>query len=347
MSKFRKAGLALSAPFQIETPPHVNIATIVNDPDAIDGENLDSLEGALRRKGAAVTRYGIKDLAISPDPQLPTLLHRGKPVTADAAITRGVEIEVVIALEAAGIPTLNSPEAILTSRHKGNTNAVLQQQAGASLPIPRTFAVRSTQSAVDAANVLQYPVVVKRALGSLGEWVRKAADEFTLRQIAEEFDIENNDVLICEYIECSGRARRIIGVGGIAIRIAREHQAPTDEFRTQSHWGAVATVIVPTDEECRLTEEVAAIIGHGFIGVDLGTATESRANSLQAGSLVLFEVNSQPSLDAITEATGYDFPGAVADFLLAKAAHWQNGGSGNPPNWQPSQPDELQTKASA
>jgi glutathione synthase/RimK-type ligase-like ATP-grasp enzyme len=334
----------------------LKIASITTEPILENKLSLQLMEQALRLRGAVVERFAIESVAISADPDLPALLHNGKPCNIDGAILGdlgGRDLDVTYTLEKAGIPTLNSTLASLSADHKGRTNAHMKSAGMPPIPVPLSFEVRSAAAGLDAARFIGYPIVIKRSTGLGGEHVRKVVVDTSTMATLQELDADLHDMVVSEYAECGGKAIRIVVINGTAIRVATEHQAPTGEFRTQRKWGATVKIVEPTEAQCQLAETIARAGGHGYVGVDIGTviASHPSPNSLPTGSLVLFETNSLPALPKLTEDSGYDFPGVIVDMLLAKIDHWKQGGTGNPPNWRPPQPgppaDDLDQKRSA
>lgn len=327
----------------IPTRPH--FVTIVDRESNTDHPSLDAIENALRIRGIDVTNYAAENLIVSTDGDLPVLMHRGEPVDLDAAIVSSLDdslYSLVAALEAAGVPILNSLHSIFAATHKGNTNSLLSSRDGLSVPLARSFTVRSVEAGVRAAEKLGFPVVVKRAQGAGGEYVRKATDSSDARVVLSELEADVCETIISQYVECNGRARRIVVIGGVAIPVATEHTAPRGEFRTQRVWGGTVAAVVPTEAECALAETIAARSGHGYMGIDIGLVSDdlphdapALTDAIASSHRVVFEINSQPELVNLSRSTGYDFPGAVADYLIAKARHCKTGGQGHPIGWAP------------
>jgi RimK family alpha-L-glutamate ligase len=115
-----------------------------------------------------------------------------------------------------------------------------------------------------------YPVVVKRAHGAQGRWVRRAADPATLATALAELAAEGPGALIVqpEVTECAGVSVRAVLTGGQLIAVTERRAAPP-EWRSNVAGGAAQRRIELTGEERDLVHGAAAALGLGHAGVDL------------------------------------------------------------------------------
>lgn len=115
-----------------------------------------------------------------------------------------------------------------------------------------------------------YPVVVKRARGAQGRWVRRAADPATLAMALAELAAEGPGGLIVqpEITECAGASVRAVLTGGELIAVT-ERRAGPPEWRSNIAGGAAQRRIELTGEEQDLVHRAAAALGLGHAGVDL------------------------------------------------------------------------------
>ena len=125
------------------------------------------------------------------------------------------------------------------------------------------------QAAAVAAEV-GYPVVVKRAHGAQGRWVRRAADPATLAAALAELAVEGPGALIVqpEVTECAGVSVRAVLTGGTLIAVTERRAAPP-EWRSNIAGGATQRRTELTGEEQDLVHGAAAALGLGHAGVDL------------------------------------------------------------------------------
>ncbi len=115
-----------------------------------------------------------------------------------------------------------------------------------------------------------YPVVVKRAHGAQGRWVRRAADPAALATALAELAAEGPGAVIVqpEVTECAGVSVRAVLTGGQLIAVTERRAAPP-EWRSNIAGGAVQRRVGLTGEEHDLVHGAAAALGLGHAGVDL------------------------------------------------------------------------------
>lgn len=121
-----------------------------------------------------------------------------------------------------------------------------------------------------AAAEIGYPVVVKRAHGAQGRWVRRAAGPPALAAVLAELAAEGPGALIVqpEVAECAGASVRAVLTGGRLIAVT-ERRAVPPEWRSNIAGGATQRRAVLTGEESTLVHGAAAALGLGHAGVDL------------------------------------------------------------------------------
>ena len=221
--------------------------------------------------------------------------------------------------ELLGVPWVNDREAILRSRHKGETLARLSQ---AGLPVPETVVVSDPvdeAALVDAFERFDPPVVVKPNAVTRGIGVAKAHDLDSFLGICDYLDLVHDykatgdsSFLVQEYVE-EARDYRAMCVDGEYVG-AVERRLPDDalaagQWKHNVHRGAVATGVSLPEELRELAERTAEVMGIPFLGVDL-LVTDQRA--------VVNETNARPTID---DATKYeaDFYDDLAQLLRATA----------------------------
>jgi RimK family alpha-L-glutamate ligase len=124
--------------------------------------------------------------------------------------------------------------------------------------------------AAAAAAEIGYPVVVKRAHGAQGRWVRRAADPAALATALAELAAEGPGALIVQpqVVECAGVSVRAVLTGGQPIAVT-ERRAVPPEWRSNIAGGATQRRTGLTGEEQDLVHAAAAALGLGHAGVDL------------------------------------------------------------------------------
>ena len=115
-----------------------------------------------------------------------------------------------------------------------------------------------------------YPVVVKRAHGAQGRWVRRAADPAALATALGELAAEGPGALIVqpEKTECAGVSVRAVLTGGQLIAVTERRAAPP-EWRSNIAGGAAQRRTELTGEEAELVRGATAALGLGHAGVDI------------------------------------------------------------------------------
>jgi len=148
-----------------------------------------------------------------------------------------------------------------------------------------------------------YPVVVKRAHGAQGRWVRRAADPATLATALAELAAEGPGGLIVqpEMTECAGVSVRAVLTGGEVLAVTERRAAPP-EWRSNIAGGAAQRRVELTGEEEDLVLGAAAALGLGHAGVDLLRT--------KAGPRVL-EVNACPDFTSMQPHYRADLAEAV------------------------------------
>jgi len=115
-----------------------------------------------------------------------------------------------------------------------------------------------------------YPVVVKRAHGAQGRWVRRAVGPEALAAALAELAEEGPGALIMqpEVVECAGASIRAVVTGGRLLAVT-ERQAAAPEWRSNIAGGAAQRRTELTGEEAELVRAATAALGLGHAGVDI------------------------------------------------------------------------------
>ena len=215
-----------------------------------------------------------------------------------------------VASELLGVPWVNGREAILRSRHKGETLARLSR---AGLPIPETVVVSDPVDESDLVAAFERfdpPVVVKPNATTRGIGVAKADDLDSFLGICDYLDLVHDyratgdrSFLVQEYLPEARdyRAMCIDGeyVGAVQRRLPDDALA-AGQWKHNVHRGAEATGVDLPDDLRRLAERAAAAMEIPFLGVDL---------LVSDGRPVVNETNARPTID---DATKYE-PGFYDD----------------------------------
>ncbi len=272
--------------------------------------STQSLLNACYRKGhqVRVLDHMQCDLVIGPDLYVNHLGDELREVDAiipriGASVTRE-GAAVVRHFELMGACTTVRADALLRARDK---LVALQILAARGLPVPRTWAIHSTEQLSFAVKALGgLPVVVKVMESTHGTGVLLAETAQMLLTMTDTLLRSNQPFLLQEYIREAGGADHRMLVVGNRIVAAMRRQALPGEFRSNLHLGGAGVRIVPGPREQELALAAARLLGLGVAGVDIISSSR--------GPLVM-EVNASPGLEGIEHATGVDIAGAIVKWL--------------------------------
>jgi ribosomal protein S6--L-glutamate ligase len=274
------------------------------------------LKEACLRRGHSARVLNTLNFSLLVERAQPRLFYRDRLLSHyDAAIPRiGASVSsygtaVVRQLEQMGVFTLNSAQAILTSRDKLRAFQILSAH---EIAFPPTAFVRDRESARSAlSQVGGAPVIIKLTEGSQGAGVILADTKKSAESIIEAFLVARQDVIVQKFVsESRGRDLRVLVVGGRVVAAMRRRAAP-DEFRSNVHRGGRTERARLSPELEALALKSAQILGLQVAGVDLIESDD--------GPLVL-EVNSSPGLEGIENATGIDVAGTIVEHLEQQIA---------------------------
>jgi ribosomal protein S6--L-glutamate ligase len=215
-----------------------------------------------------------------------------------------------------GVPWVNGREAVLRSRHKGETLARLSR---AGLPTPETVVVSDP---VDEATLRETfrqfdpPVVVKPNAATRGVGVTTAGDLDSFLGVCDYLDLVHDyratgdrSFLVQEYLADARDYRVMVVDGDYVGAVERRLHAdthpsgehgptvtgdgtPPDRWKHNVHRGATAEPVDLPGELRELAESAAETLGIPWLGVDLLVAD---------GRAVVNETNARPTIDAATK----------------------------------------------
>ena len=149
--------------------------------------------------------------------------------------------------------------------------AAAYRLARAGVPQVRTEICPFDAGLVTAvAAEIGYPLVVKRAHGAQGRWVRRADSQEALATALAELAAEGPGALIVqpEVVECAGVSIRAVVTGGRLLAVT-ERQAAAPEWRSNIAGGAAQRRAELTGEEAELVRGATVALGLGHAGVDI------------------------------------------------------------------------------
>ncbi|MEK9156792.1 MAG: RimK family alpha-L-glutamate ligase, partial [Patescibacteria group bacterium] len=172
------------------------------------------------------------------------------------------------ALKQMSIPVLNgSPEALIVSKDK-LTQHLRFKSAG--LPMPPWAIVRAPAHALEAANRLGFPVIMKVPFGTHGKGVFYATDSETFLPMVEYLNVRDGNPLIIEKFisEANRRDLRVLVLHG-KIVAAMERTARAGDVRANASLGGSGTPVELSAAESALALKATEITVLDLAGVDI------------------------------------------------------------------------------
>jgi len=184
--------------------------------------------------------------------------------------------------------------------------------SGHGIKVPRTLVAFTKEKAIEIANKLGYPVVIKPVEGSWGRMVAKAVDEDTLRNFLEYQEYTTLQFryvyLVQEFVKKPDRDIRIFTIGDEApVGIYRIN---SKNWKTNTALGAKAEPLKIDDELRDLALKVKDIIGGFFLGIDVFEDPER--------GYVVNEVNGVPEYKNTVRVNNFN----VSEYLVKKLEEW-------------------------
>ncbi len=195
---------------------------------------------------------------------------------------------------AEGLVVIDDPESIVRASSK---IFLAEAFARAGVPAPRSIVLSKRDDLDRAAETVGLPCVVKEPDSSFSRGVHKARDRDELEKLVRA-SLDRSELVLLQTYTPSAFDWRVGVLEGRPLYAARYHMSP-------GHWQVVRTLQSGTRRsgrvDCIDLQEVpepvkdaavraAAVIGDGLYGVDL--------KELADGSVVVIEVNDNPSIDA-------------------------------------------------
>jgi len=213
------------------------------------------------------------------------------------------------------VPWVNDREAILRSRHKGETLARLSTSG---LPTPESVVVSNsvTESALrDVFDQFEPPVVVKPNSTTRGIGIAKAHDLDSFLGICDYLDLVHDyratgdqSFLVQSFLP-EARDYRAMVVGGEYVgaveRRLPESALASGQWKHNVHRGAEATGVSLDPALRALAERAASALDIDYLGVDLLVTDEAT---------VVNETNARPTIDSATKYEP-DFWDQLADLI--------------------------------
>ncbi|HLG25169.1 MAG TPA: RimK family alpha-L-glutamate ligase [Candidatus Gracilibacteria bacterium] len=229
----------------------------------------------------------------------------------DFSLGIDLEISIIKQFQLMGIPVLNQYLPISRAKNKLRTLQILTRS---KIPVPKTIIARRIQDVDEAVKRIGgYPVVIKVPFGSYG---REVALLESRRSLYSALDIllrrdTTSIFLVQEYVAESDNCDYRAFVVGDKVIASMKRQARAGDFRSNLELGGTATSIALSDDEQKIAVRAAKSVGLSICGVDLLHSKNGP---------VVMEINANPGLKGITDASGVDVAGEIIKYA-AKVAH--------------------------
>ncbi len=175
--------------------------------------------------------------------------------------------------------------------------------------MPPWAIVRAPAHALEAANRLGFPVIMKVPFGTHGKGVFYAIDSETFLPMVEYLNVRDGNPLIIEKFitEAQRKDLRVLVLQG-KIVTAMERTARAGDVRAKASLGGSGTAVELSVAESALALKATEVVGLDLAGVDILRSTDGP---------LLIEINANPGFGELERATGMD----VAKVIVEAAAH--------------------------
>ncbi len=227
------------------------------------------------------------------------------PVVLERCINHSRALHALKLFESAGKKCVNSYRVATICGDKLLTSDALSEN---NIPQPEVRIAFTEESALHAIEELDYPVVLKPAVGSWGRLLSKINDRDAAESILEHKTVlgtyHHSIFYIQKYVQKKGRDIRSFVVGEKCVAAI---------YRTSDHWitntarGGIASNCPVTDEISEISVQAARAVGGGIVAVDLFEADEG---------MLVNEVNYTMEFKNSIETTGVNIPKLIVDYVI-------------------------------
>lgn len=226
------------------------------------------------------------------------VLYKGTDLTEfDAAYVRTNDQDrlfsehLVEVLNQSGVVTQADDESFSYSNNKFYSMKVLAENG---VNVPDSFYTISPETAVDAAERLGYPIIMKTIGGAGGQGVMRASSENELKPVMDTMKAFRQDICLQEYKEHNGTDNRVIVIGDDVF--AYQRSSSGDEWRSNVSEGGERREVELSEEMEEAAKRAVKASGYDICGVDVIEADDG---------VYVLELNSAFGLyKAINETVG-------------------------------------------
>ncbi len=236
----------------------------------------------------------------------PSLLYEGRQIVKkpDFVIMRAVVPDFSEHLEKMGFFVCNNAHLSRIANDKEKTLRLAQTHG---IPIPKT-AFATCETAIDAAQKLGYPLVIKPPDGHGGKDVCMVEDEAALLSILSWYP--HPRFLLQRLVSELGKDLRVYVIGNqILVAMLRES---TEDFRSNFCLGGTAKQYTLSETERQLVEQVIALFDVDYAGFDF---------MFDNGQMVLNEIEDVVGARMLYSLTDIDVVRLYLQHILKKLRH--------------------------
>ncbi|MBC7090632.1 MAG: lysine biosynthesis protein LysX [Nitrososphaeria archaeon] len=204
---------------------------------------------------------------------------------------------------------INSYNVLSLTTNKLLTTLALDK---AGVPTPKTSVAFSLESALELADKMGYPLVIKPIIGSWGKMVACIRDRREAEALFETREMIHEPLqqiyYLQEYVQRPPRDIRAIVVGDEIIASIYRYQ-PEDDWRTNVARGGAAVLakLEPGQEDIII--KAAKAVGEGVLGVD---AMESERG------LLVHEINGCVEFKGAASVSTINIPRKIVEYAIGK-----------------------------
>ena len=202
---------------------------------------------------------------------------------------------------------INSFNVISTTSNKLLCTLTLDKH---KVPTPRTAVAFSLESALDKADQMGFPLVIKPIIGSWGKMVAIVRDRYEAESLFEAREMLHEPLqqvfYLQEYVKRPPRDIRAIIIGDRMLTSIFRIQ-PEDDWRTNVARGGVSEIALLDKEQQEIILKAAESVGGGVLGVD---AMESDRG------LLVHEINSSVEFKGASNVSKVNIPKAIIEYAM-------------------------------
>jgi len=204
---------------------------------------------------------------------------------------------------------INSYSVLSLTTNKLLTTLALDK---AGVPTPKTAVAFSLESALELADRMGYPLVIKPIIGSWGKMVACIRDRREAEALFETREMIHEPLqqiyYLQEYVQRPPRDIRAIVVGDEIIATIYRYQ-PQDDWRTNVARGGAAVLAKLDPEQEDIIIRAAKAVGEGVLGVD---AMESERG------LLVHEINGCVEFKGASSVSTVNIPKKIVEYAIGK-----------------------------